>query len=43
MEMSHIASKLKTLKLEFFDDMFVHLVLRSLLVKPKKIQFSKQG
>ena len=27
MEMSHIASKLKALKLEFFDDMLMHLVL----------------
>ena len=30
MEMSHIASKLKALKLEFSDDMLVHLVLLSL-------------
>ena len=30
MEMSHIASKLKTLKLEFSDDMLVHLILLSL-------------
>ena len=30
MEMSHIVSKLKALKLEFSDDMFVHLALLSL-------------
>ena len=30
MEMSHIASKLKALKLKFSDDMFVHLILLSL-------------
>ena len=30
MEMSHIASKLKTLKLELFEDLLVHLVLISL-------------
>ena len=30
MEMSHTASKLKALKLEFSDDMLVHLVLLSL-------------
>ena len=30
MEMSHIASKLKALKLEFFDGMLVHLIFLSL-------------
>ena len=30
MEMSHLASKLKTLKLELFEDLLVHLVLISL-------------
>ena len=30
MEMSHITSKLKDLKLEFYDDMLVHLALLSL-------------
>ena len=30
MEMSHIASNLKALKLELFDDLLVHLVLISL-------------
>ena len=30
MEMSHLASKLKTLKLELFEDLLMHLVLISL-------------
>ncbi|XP_022897782.1 uncharacterized protein LOC111411491 [Olea europaea var. sylvestris] len=30
MEMSHLASKLKSLKLELSDDLFVHLILISL-------------
>ncbi|XP_075489531.1 uncharacterized protein LOC142528374 [Primulina tabacum] len=33
MEMSHIASKLKALKLQLSDDLLVHLVLISLLVQ----------
>ena len=33
MEMSHIASKLKGLKLELSDDLLVHLVLISLPVQ----------
>ena len=32
-KMSHLASKLKTLKLELFEDLLVHLVLISLLTK----------
>ena len=33
MEMSHLASKLKTLKLELSEDLLVHLVLISLPVQ----------
>ena len=33
MQMSNIASKLKALKLELFDDLLVHLVLLSLTAK----------
>ena len=38
MEMSHIASKLKALKLEFFDDMLMHLVLLSLPTQYNKFK-----
>ena len=38
MEMPHIASKLKALKLEFFDDMFMQLVLLSLPTQYNKFK-----
>ena len=40
MKMSHIASKLKGLKLELFDDLLVHLVLISLLAQFNQIKVS---
>ena len=40
MEMSNIASKLKALKLEFSDDMLMHLVLLSLHTQYKQFKVS---
>ena len=42
MEMSHIASKLKALKLELSDDLLVHLVLISLPAQYSQLQLSKR-
>ena len=40
MEMSHIVSKLKGLKLELSEDLLVHLVLMSLLVQYSQFKVS---
>ena len=40
MQMSNIASKLKALKLEFFDDLLVHLVLLSLFTQFNQFKVS---
>ena len=40
MEMSHIASKLKASKLEFSNDMLMHLVLLSLPTQYNKFKVS---
>ena len=40
MEMSHVASKLKALKLELFDDLLMYLVLISLPVQYSQFKVS---